>query len=72
MNLIPFTVSIPAHEVDTALPEKLKAQQAGVLAWAIEGCLEWQRHGLQPPKAVLEATADYLDSQDTFLKRVVG
>lgn len=38
----------------------------GILAWAIKGCLEWQRIGLQPPAAVTSATDDYLADQDIF------
>jgi len=31
----------------------------------IDGCLAWQKQGLNPPKAVNSATQEYLDSQDT-------
>ena len=34
--------------------------------WAIHGCLEWQRIGLSPPTAVLNATADYLTAEDAL------
>ena len=47
-NLIPFTVAIPPAERDERLTEKLKAEWPGILAWMIEGCLDWQRHG--PPR----------------------
>jgi putative DNA primase/helicase len=63
-NRIPFTVTIPDDKVDTHLADKLKAEWSGILAWAIEGCLEWQRIGLNPPKAVIDATESYLESQD--------
>lgn len=63
-NLIPFTVTIPAEERDATLTEKLRAEAPGILAWAIEGCLKWQRNGLSPPKAVTEATAHYLEAED--------
>jgi len=36
----------------------------GILAWQVEGCLEWQRIGLAPPKAIVEATEQYLREQD--------
>ena len=32
----------------------------------VEGCPEWQRSGLLPPKVVVEATADYLNSEDSI------
>ena len=66
MNLLPFTVTIPASDRDPELPEKLKAEWPGILAWAIEGCLEWQDSGLCPPAAVVDATADYLDAEDAL------
>ncbi len=65
-HLIPFTVTIPASERDPALPEKLKAEWPGILKWMIHGCLEWQRIGLAPPPAVVEATEEYLVAEDSF------
>lgn len=63
-NLIPFAVRIAPDQRDPNLPEKLKAEWPGILAWAIEGCLEWQRGGLRPPAAVIDATAEYLAAED--------
>jgi putative DNA primase/helicase len=64
MNLVPFTVSIPKDERDPGLPEKLREEWPGILRWAIDGCLEWQVEQLRPPKAVLEATDEYLAAED--------
>jgi putative DNA primase/helicase len=36
----------------------------GILNWAIEGCLEWQRYGLQEPPEVTRATEAYRDETD--------
>ncbi len=66
LHLIPFTVTIPAAERDPELPEKLKAEWPGILKWAIQGCLEWQRIGLDPPPAVTAATAEYLEAEDSL------
>jgi putative DNA primase/helicase len=63
-HLIPFAVTIPAEERDSELAEKLKGEWPGILAWLIEGCLEWQREGLRPPRAVLTATEAYLSAED--------
>jgi putative DNA primase/helicase len=63
-HLVPFTVTIPREERDPGLPEKLKAELPGILRWLIEGCLSWQRDGLDPPKAVREATDAYLEAED--------
>lgn len=61
-NLIPF-LYVPAQP-DKALKERLRAEHGGILRWAIEGCLDWQMHGLVRPKVVLEATSDYFGEQD--------
>lgn len=66
LHLIPFTVTIPPEERDETLTEKLKDEWSGILAWAIDGCLQWQRIGLSPPKAVTEATAQYLEAEDAL------
>lgn len=66
LHLIPFTVTVPKSERDPLLMDKLRAEAPAILQWAIEGCLEWQRQGLNPPQAVLSATADYLVEQDSF------
>src|ERR1035441_7267400 len=65
-NLIPFTVTIPPAERDPDLCEKLKAEYPGILAWAIEGCLQWQREGLNPPAVVRVATTDYFGEEDAL------
>ncbi len=66
VRLLPFTVRIPDSEKDPTLPHKLKAEAAGILAWAVQGCLLWQQSGLQDPPAVLDATAAYRAEEDTF------
>ena len=48
------------------MPEKLKAEYGGILAWALVGCQEWQKTGLKPPASVLEATSEYLDGEDSI------
>jgi putative DNA primase/helicase len=65
-HLIPFAVTIPPAERDGELTEKLKDEWPGILAWMIEGCLEWQSEGLQPPVAVIEATDAYLTAEDAM------
>jgi putative DNA primase/helicase len=66
LHLIPFTVTIPVSERDPDLAEKLKAEWPGILRWMIAGCLEWQKQGLNPPKAVVDASNAYFDEQDTL------
>lgn len=66
-HLIPFTVTIPAAERDLELGERLKAEWPGILAWMVDGCVEWQeRGGLHPPEAVRCATDEYLETEDAI------
>lgn len=66
LNLIPFVVTIPPSERDQELGEKLQAEAAGILAWMIQGCAEWQARGLAPPQVVTDATAKYLEAEDAI------
>jgi len=36
---------------DRELEGKLSAEASGILQWMIEGCLDWQKHGLVSPPA---------------------
>jgi putative DNA primase/helicase len=49
---------------DPTLPAALKAEGPGILAWVVEGTRLWLANGLAPPKAVLDASAEYRQSQD--------
>lgn len=65
-NLVPFTVTIPPEERDEGLKNKLRDEWPGILAWAVEGCLEWQRAKLSPPEAVTAATDAYMAAEDAI------
>jgi len=64
IKLIPFTVTIPEKERDPVLAQKLKCEKSGILNWAIEGCLRWQREGFVEPDDVRFATDEYHDEMD--------
>lgn len=64
VRLIPFNVAIPKEERDRKLPEKLRAELPGILAWAVRGCADWLKNGLSTPPEVIEATATYRVEQD--------
>jgi putative DNA primase/helicase len=70
IKLIPFDVTIPDAEVDHDLPRKLTEELPGILNWAIEGCLEWQEHGLQEPLEVTRATEAYREGTDILAQFV--
>ena len=63
---MPFGVQIPRKERDQDLFERLKAEWPEILAWLIEGSLQWQKIGLAPPERVAQATQDYLETEDVF------
>jgi putative DNA primase/helicase len=56
--------------VDKDLPDKLRAEEAGILRWAIVGATNWQKDGLNPPGSVRTSTSDYLADQDSFTRWV--
>jgi putative DNA primase/helicase len=64
IRLVPFTVCLSDAEADRTVPERLRAESPGILAWLVRGCLEWRRRGLDAPPEVAEATADYRREQD--------
>jgi putative DNA primase/helicase len=66
MHMIPFTVTIPPEKRDGRLTEKLLAERDGILAWAVAGCLAWQREGLNPPACVRAATEEYFEAEDAL------
>lgn len=66
VKYIPFEVVIPEAERDPHLSEKLTAELPGILAWAVAGCLDWQRGGLREPEKVRAATAAYREEQDVL------
>jgi P4 family phage/plasmid primase-like protien len=64
LKKIPFVVSLDDSQADKTMPEKLRGELAGIMAWAVQGCLEWQKEGLEPPADVVAATAEYRSKQD--------
>lgn len=61
-NMLPFLFKPPAP--DHLLEEKLKEEAPRILAWALQGCLDWQKDGLGRPDTVAAATDFYFDRQD--------
>lgn len=66
-HLVPFGITIPPEERDPHLTDKLRAEWPGILKWMIEGCRKWQAEGLPQPRAVADATAEYLEDEDALL-----
>lgn len=74
VHLIPFELSFVDRKpqaddelpADKNLPDRLKKEASGILAWLVRGCLAWQNQGLDPPVIVTEATAKFRRDEDTL------
>lgn len=65
LHMLPWEVTIPAERQDRDLSRRLIAESAmGVAAWAVEGCLAWQRQGLCPPLRALDTKQQYREQED--------
>ncbi|MBW2631056.1 MAG: DNA primase [Deltaproteobacteria bacterium] len=70
--LIPFTTAFVdrapqlSHErrANKNLMNELKKEGDGILSWLVEGCLLWQKRGLDPPPIVLQETEAYRRDED--------
>jgi len=62
LHLVPLTF-VPTKP-DAGLPDILRTEHQGILAWAIRGCVAWQRDGLNPPDVVRQASDEYFAEQD--------
>lgn len=67
IKLIPFLATIPEEKRDLQLPVKLKEEVSGILKWMLEGCLLWQKEGLQSPSSIDTASKDYREEMDILL-----
>ena len=66
IHLVPFGAVISDADKDPMLADKLRAELPGILAWAVRGCIEWQKAGLNPPAAILDAVKEYRQAEDVF------
>ena len=64
IHLIPFEQTFEGNAQDKRLKQKLLAELPGILNWAIEGCLLWQKQGLVQPAHIKSATMEYRDEMD--------
>jgi putative DNA primase/helicase len=69
VHVVPFNVvfrGIPGKD-DKGLKDYFKTHElAGIALWIVDGCLEWQRVGLNPPASVVSRTNEYFVSADTI------
>ncbi|MFW9594552.1 MAG: phage/plasmid primase, P4 family [Macromonas sp.] len=64
MVLVPFEQQFKGARCDINLPQKLKAEYPGILAWCIAGAAKWAESGLQIPTTVQESSREYMAEQN--------
>lgn len=65
IKLLHFTQKFEKGNCDPNLLLKLKAESPHILAWLVDGCLAWQKQGLNNiPRSIEAATNEYRTDQD--------
>ena len=64
LALIPFRRKYAEDERNPWLEQQLMEESAGILAWMVDGCLEWQRIGMAPSPLVRSESASYRTESD--------
>jgi P4 family phage/plasmid primase-like protien len=66
LKLVSFEVSITENDpdFDKKLLEKLLAEAAGILAWAVRGCKWWIEEGLGEPPEISQANVEWREHDD--------
>jgi putative DNA primase/helicase len=65
MKLVPISLSLAPQE-SYQLECQLQTALPAILAWAVQGCLQWQQQGLLEPESVKEASSVYQEEQDVL------
>ena len=67
IKIMEFNNTFTEQERDKNFPTKIMATELpGILAWAVQGCLDWQQNGINAPDIVAAATRDYREEMDSF------
>jgi putative DNA primase/helicase len=65
LRLVPWDITIPDHERDRDLADKLALEVPGILRWIVAGARRFLADGFDPPDTVRQATAAYRADEDT-------
>jgi len=70
IRMVPFRAHYPDNSPkrDPLLPDKLRAEMPGILAWAIDAAADYLRDGLGQSKTVTAATQEYRNDQDVLFE----
>jgi P4 family phage/plasmid primase-like protien len=66
--LMPFEVTIAKDKREQNYFERLEPELGGILEDLLAGNYEWQEKGLAPPQSVIDATDEFMDSQDRIAR----
>ncbi|MFD9205928.1 phage/plasmid primase, P4 family [Streptomyces sioyaensis] len=72
VKLVPFEATFRGAKADTSLPQQLRDEAEGILAWAVRGAQEWYEGGLGEPTSVADATQDYRESEDRLAEFIAA
>lgn len=64
LRIVPFDVVIPESERNPQLLGQLGDESPAILAWYVQGCLDWLRSGLGTAGAITAATSTYRRGQN--------
>ncbi|MEX1258409.1 MAG: phage/plasmid primase, P4 family [Gemmatimonadota bacterium] len=68
IRVVEWKNTFTGKAADPNLDDVLASEAPGILRWLVEGCLQWQAEGLSEPEAVIRATLDYRNKEDTFAR----
>jgi putative DNA primase/helicase len=67
IKLMPYVNTFSEATRDKRYAEKIMAKELpGILAWAVKGCLLWQKENIKDPPVIEKATAEYRAEMDSF------
>ncbi|MDC0541678.1 phage/plasmid primase, P4 family, partial [Paracoccaceae bacterium] len=66
IRAIPFNRTFTAQEQDKHLSDQLMEELPGILNWAIQGCLRWQKNELQVPQIIEDQISEYKSAMDSI------
>lgn len=66
VRLVPFRAHFGHRQKDDTIPERLRAEFPGILAWAVQGAIKWYASGLPACAVIDAAVAEYRKESDTM------
>jgi putative DNA primase/helicase len=72
LKIVEWKQQFTGKRKDTSLSAKLRAERAGILAWAVRGAAEWFRQGLGEPTSVTETVDMHRAEADKLLEFYPG